>query len=42
MAIFFYNFLLTRINRAVHDMERSATDFIDLLQEPAPVHSRLD
>ena len=37
MAVFFYNFLLTRINRAVHHMERSATDFIDLLQEPAPI-----
>ncbi len=36
-AVFFYNFLLGRINRAVHDMERSATDFIDLLQEPAPM-----
>lgn len=37
VAVFFYNFLLGRINRAVHDMERSATDFIDLLQEPAPM-----
>jgi len=42
LAIFFYNFVLTRISRAVHDMERSATDFIDLLQEPAPVHARMD
>jgi biopolymer transport protein ExbB len=42
IAIFFYNFVLGRINRAVHDMERSATDFIDLLQEPAPVHARMD
>ena len=42
MAIFFYNFLIGRINRAVHDMERSATDFIDLLQEPAPVQSSFD
>ncbi len=36
LAFFFYNFLLGRINRLVNDMERSATDFIDLLQEPAP------
>jgi biopolymer transport protein ExbB len=33
-AVFFYNFLINRINRLVNDMERSATDFIDLLQEP--------
>ncbi|WP_457653514.1 MotA/TolQ/ExbB proton channel family protein [Rhodocaloribacter sp.] len=36
LAFFFYNYLLTRINRLVNDMERSATDFIDLLQTPAP------
>ncbi len=41
-AVFFYNFLLGRINRAVHDMERSATDFIDLLQEPAPMQAAYD
>lgn len=35
-ALFFYNFLLTRIKRLINDMERSATDFIDLLQAPAP------
>ena len=35
LALFFYNFLLERIGRLVNDMERSATDFIDLLQEPA-------
>ncbi len=40
LAVFLYNYLTGRINRAVHDMERSATDFIDLLQEPAPVESR--
>ena len=34
VAVFFYNFLIGRINRLVNDMERSATDFIDLLQEP--------
>ncbi len=36
VALFFYNYLIGRINRLVNDMERSATDFIDLLQEPAP------
>ncbi len=38
IAVFFYNFLIGRINRIINDMERSATDFIDLLQEP--VHMR--
>ncbi|RMF62385.1 MAG: MotA/TolQ/ExbB proton channel family protein [Bacteroidetes bacterium] len=37
LAFFFYNFLLSRINRLVNDLERTATDFIDLLQAPAPV-----
>ena len=36
LAFFFYNFLLERIRRHVNDMERSATEFIDLLQTPAP------
>lgn len=36
LAFFAYNFLLARINRIINDMERSATDFIDLLQEPVP------
>ena len=40
MAYFFFNLLINRINRAVNDMERSATDFIDLLQAPAPQSSR--
>lgn len=35
IAYFFYNWLTSRIGRAVNDMERTATDFIDLLQEPA-------
>ncbi|MDA0684879.1 MAG: MotA/TolQ/ExbB proton channel family protein [Bacteroidetes bacterium] len=35
LALFFYNFLLGRINRLVNDMEQSATEFIDLLQTPA-------
>ena len=40
LAFFFYNFLLTRIKRLINDMERSATDFIDLLQTPAPSKGR--
>lgn len=42
IAFFFYNLLVGRINRAVNDMERSATDFIDLLQEPAPRPARYE
>ena len=34
VAVFCYNFLLNRINRLVNNMERSASDFIDLLQKP--------
>lgn len=34
LALFSYNFLIGRIRRLSNDMERSATDFIDLLQEP--------
>lgn len=34
LALFSYNFLLARIRRLTNDMERSATGFIDLLQEP--------
>lgn len=34
LAYFAYNYLLSRIKRRINDMERSATDFIDLLQEP--------
>ncbi|MDX1548028.1 MAG: MotA/TolQ/ExbB proton channel family protein [Rhodothermales bacterium] len=41
-AFFFYNFLLGRINRLVNDLERSATEFIDLLQEPAPAPHRYE
>ena len=36
LALFAYNFLIGRIRRLSNDMERSATDFIDLLQEPVP------
>jgi biopolymer transport protein ExbB len=35
-ALFLYNYLLGLIRRIVNDMERTATDFIDLLQAPAP------
>ncbi len=34
LASLAYNYLLDRIKRLTNDMERSATDFIDLLQEP--------
>lgn len=34
LALFSYNFIIGRIRRLTNDMERSATDFIDLLQEP--------
>ena len=34
MALFAYNFLINRINRAVNDLELASTDFIDLLQTP--------
>lgn len=39
VAYFFYNWLLNRINRMVNDMERSTSDFIDLLQQPVPRQS---
>lgn len=42
MAFFFYNFLLNRINRRVNALERAATEFIDLLQEPAPPPPRYE
>ena len=35
LAFFFYNFLLSKINLLVNDMEQSSTEFIDLLQAPA-------
>jgi len=40
LALFAYNFLLARIRRLTNDMERSATDFIDLLQEPVSPDER--
>ncbi len=36
LALFAYNFLLSRVTRIVTEMEQSATQFIDLLQEPVP------
>jgi biopolymer transport protein ExbB len=42
LAFFFYNYLLGRINRLVNDMEQSATEFIDLLQTPAPEQDSSD
>ena len=36
VALFAYNFLINRISRTVNDLERASTDFIDLLQTPAP------
>ena len=42
LALFAYNFLIGRIRRLTNDMERSATDFIDLLQEPVSSGQRGD
>lgn len=42
MALFSYNFLIGRIRRITNAMERSATDFIDLLQEPVSSGRRED
>jgi biopolymer transport protein ExbB len=33
-AYFFYNFLLSKINRLVFDLEMASRDFIELLQKP--------
>lgn len=35
-AFFFYNYLISRINRMVFDLEVSTTEFIELLQKPTP------
>ncbi len=40
LALFAYNFLLSRIGRSVHEMEGVATEFIDLLQAPATAAPR--
>jgi len=42
LALFAYNLLIGRIRRLTNDMERSATDFIDLLQEPVSSGQRGD
>ncbi len=42
LAIFFYNFLVGRIRSSVNDMEGSATDFIDLLQQPVAPSARYE
>lgn len=34
-ALFAYNFLVSRINRTVNDLETASTDFLDVLQTPA-------
>jgi len=36
IAYGFYNFLLTKINRKIFELESASTDFIDLLQTPTP------
>ncbi len=36
VAYGFYNFLLTKINRKIFELETASTDFIDLLQTPTP------
>jgi biopolymer transport protein ExbB len=41
LALFFYNFLMNRIARAVNAMERAATEFIDLLQSPSETRRRV-
>src|SRR5699024_6861396 len=35
VALFFYNFLIGKINRTVHELENASADFIDLLQTPS-------
>lgn len=35
IAFGFYNFLLGKINRMVHELENASADFIDLLQTPS-------
>lgn len=39
-AFFAYNFLLTRISKVINEMEQTATDFLDLLQEPVSAGSK--
>jgi len=35
IAYAFYNFLLAKINRMVHELENASAEFIDLLQSPS-------
>lgn len=35
-AYFFYNYLLSRINRMIFELEMATTEFIELLQKPSP------
>jgi biopolymer transport protein ExbB len=35
IALGFYNFLLGKINRTIHELENASSDFIDLLQAPS-------
>ncbi len=34
-TLFAYNFLVSRINRTINDLETASTDFLDILQTPA-------
>jgi len=40
VAFFAYNYLLTRISKVINEMEQTATDFLDLLQEPVAADSK--
>jgi biopolymer transport protein ExbB len=35
LALFAYNFLVSRVNRIMNDMEGKTMEFMDLLNEPA-------
>lgn len=41
LAYGFYNFLLGKINRMVHELENASADFIDLLQTPSQKKQRV-
>lgn len=41
LALFAYNLLVSRIARLVNGLERASSDFIDLLQTPAPERRRV-
>ena len=42
VAYAFYNYLIGRINRMVFDLENASSDFVDLLQAPAPKRKKTD